>query len=105
MIINTEFVDDYCKEMGDCRACPLADDNGECTYKNFKERYDEAGNEVEDYSISVDNYCYFCAREIKAGNRRIIKAYKNDSKTYICPRCYDKLKKYEKANGLEVKNG
>lgn len=106
MIIDTENIDDFCKEKGDCRDCPLMDD-GQCTYRNFMECYEEAGTEVDDYMPTEDPFCYFCGRPMKAGKRRWINAYKLNGQSvsvYVCLRCHDKLKKYEIANNLkEVK--
>lgn len=106
MLIETDQLDDYCKDTGDCRACVFVDDEGECKYKTFLEEYEYLQRELDDsdYETMRDPQCYFCGKTMKAGNRRYINYEKGRGhykSTEVCMKCYTKLKKYEKANNLK----
>lgn len=106
MIINTGLIRDYCRDMeGDCRACDFLNEDGSCKYKKFMESYEYVQHELDDYDYDTE-FCYLCGKALKNGDTRHITSAKVSGgrlvQSKVCTKCLNKLKKYERANNLEV---
>lgn len=100
MEINTNIIDDYCNYVGDCRACALISEDGECKYKSFMESYEYMLDEFSSDYDAMQPRCYFCNRPAIAGKRKNIEIRTRGytTKVMVCPSCYKKLATYENAS-------